>query len=111
MAKFRRDDGKRILECSLCATNWSFMRVKCPFCENNDKDSLRFFFVDEKSPYRVDVCDKCKRYIKTVDERKLPKNQEVVLVIEDIATSYLDILAEKEKYANCHSDQVVAAVS
>ena len=111
MAKLRRDDGKRILECSLCNTNWPFMRVKCPFCYNDDKDSLRFFFVDEKSPYRVDVCDTCKRYIKTIDERKLPKNQEVVMVVEDIATSYLDILAEKEKYGNCHSEQVVAAVS
>lgn len=111
MAKFRRDDGKRILKCSLCATEWAYLRMKCPSCENDDMESLRFLFVDNNSPYRVDVCDKCKRYIKTIDERKLPKNQEVDLVIEDIATSYLDILAEKEKYGSFYSDQLVAEVS
>ncbi|MCX5707918.1 MAG: formate dehydrogenase accessory protein FdhE [Candidatus Omnitrophica bacterium] len=111
MAKLSRDDGKRILECCLCGTNWPFLRVKCPFCGNEDKDYLRFFFVDDQSQYRVDVCDKCKRYIKTVDERKLPKDQEVVLAVDNIATSYLDILAEKENYVDFYSEQVVAEAS
>ncbi|MDD5746999.1 MAG: formate dehydrogenase accessory protein FdhE [Candidatus Omnitrophica bacterium] len=111
MAKFRRDDGKRILECSLCGTNWPFLRIRCPFCDNDDKDTLQFFFVDDTSPYRVDVCDKCRKYIKTVDERKLPENEEAVVVIDDIATAYLDVAAGNEKYGCGCSESVVTADS
>lgn len=97
MAKLRREDGKRILECSLCNTQWVFKRLRCPFCGNEDADTLGFFFVEEAT-YRVDKCDKCKRYIKTVDERKKPEGGLRALSVEDVATLYLDMLAAKEGY-------------
>jgi FdhE protein len=97
MAKLRREDGKRILECSLCNTQWVFKRLRCPFCGNEDADTLGFFFVEEAT-YRVDKCDKCKRYIKTVDERKKPEGGLRALLVEDVATLYLDMLAAKEGY-------------
>ena len=102
MAKLEREEGRRILQCSLCNTEWAFRRLMCPFCLNDNQDTLRFFFVDEESPYRVDVCDSCKRYIKTVDERKMEEGQEVILTIENIATIFLDILAVEEGYQNPH---------
>lgn len=98
MTKLRRQDGKRIFQCWICGSNWQFPRIKCPFCENEDEASLRFFFTDEKSPFRVDVCDKCKGYIKTLDERKISEGREPDLVIEDIVSGYLDIMAEEEGY-------------
>jgi len=97
MAKLRREDGKRMLECSLCNTQWMFKRLRCPFCSNEDADTLGFFFVEEAT-YRVDKCDKCKRYIKTVDERKKPEGGLRALSVEDVATLYLDMLAAKEGY-------------
>jgi FdhE protein len=102
MAKLEREEGRRILQCSLCSTEWAFRRLQCPFCRNDDHDTLRFFFVDEESPYRVDVCDICKRYIKTVDERKLEEEKKVMLTLENIATLFLDILAVEEGYRNPH---------
>lgn len=98
MAKLREGDGKRILECSLCNTQWGVERLRCPFCGNEDQNTLGFFFIEEQSAYRVDKCDKCKRYIKTVDERKKAEDKLKALPIEDVATLYLDILAEKEGY-------------
>ncbi|MCX5858984.1 MAG: formate dehydrogenase accessory protein FdhE, partial [Proteobacteria bacterium] len=71
MAKLERQQGKRILACSLCDTLWVFRRVECPYCGNSNPRDLRFFQIKGESPYRVDVCEKCKRYIKTVDERKM----------------------------------------
>ena len=57
MAYLRYDDGKRILWCRFCGTQWSFLRLKCPFCSNEDQNSLRYFFTDEEGPYRVQkVC-------------------------------------------------------
>ena len=98
MARLMRDEGRRILYCFLCGTEWIFRRLQCPFCLNDNHETLRFFFAEESSPYRVDVCDTCKRYIKTVDERKLEEEKEVHLAAEDVATLFLDILATDEGY-------------
>ena len=101
--KLRRDDGKRILRCSLCGTEWHHKRIMCPFCGNEDHNSLKHFFVEEDSPtekaaFRVDVCDKCKNYIKTLDERKLPESEKPDLYLENLNTIYLDVLAQKDGY-------------
>lgn len=98
MAKLRKEDGRRILECSLCGTQWHFQRLKCPFCGNEDTKTLGFFFVEEETSYRVDKCEKCKGYIKTVDERKKPEGELKSLLVEDVSTLFLDILAEREGY-------------
>jgi len=100
MAYLREDDGKRILWCQFCGTEWSFMRIKCPFCSNDDHDTLRYFFTDEKSPYRVDVCDKCIKYIKTVDQRKIEEGVDLDLYWESIKTYPMDLVAQKEGFSN-----------
>jgi formate dehydrogenase maturation protein FdhE len=101
--KLRRDDGKRILRCGFCGTEWPFKRIMCPFCGNEDHNSLRYFFVEGDSPikkdaFRVDVCDKCKKYMKTLDERKLPESEKPDLYLENLNTLYLDVLAQRDGY-------------
>jgi FdhE protein len=103
MDKLLRDDGKRMLRCSLCGTEWYFKRIMCPFCSNEDHNSLRYFVVEEETPtekaaFRVDVCDKCKIYIKTLDERKLPESAKTDLYLENLNTVYLDVLAQKDGF-------------
>ena len=98
MAKLEKDTGKRMLFCLLCGSEWAFMRVKCPFCSSEEQKSLRFL-EEEKSPYRIDLCETCKRYIKTFDERKGGATKGVFIPsVEDLATMYLDIVAEKEGF-------------
>jgi FdhE protein len=96
--RLKKEDGKRVLKCTICSCKWQFSRIKCLYCGTEDAKDLRFFWADDSSPYRVDVCDKCKGYIKTLDERKLSNDREIIPKIEDIATTYLDILAQKEGY-------------
>lgn len=91
MGELRGEEGKRIWTCSFCGTQWRGKRVMCPFCENTDHGSLRYFYTEKERAYRIDICDKCKRYIKTVDSRQLA--EEIFLPVEDIATLHLDILA------------------
>lgn len=50
----------------------------------------------KKEAYRVDLCDNCMQYIKTVDSRKL--GYEPYLVLEDITTIHLDFLASEKGY-------------
>jgi len=90
-------EGERFLICSLCGFEWRFRRLKCPFCENEDHKGLRYFYTEkEGSTNRVDVCEKCKNYIKTLDTREL--RVEVSPLVEDVGTLYLDVLAQKEGY-------------
>jgi FdhE protein len=104
MAEFRNEGeteggvaGARFLVCSSCGYEWRFSRLKCPFCENANHEKLRYFYAEkEGKAYRIDVCDNCKRYIKTVDTNEL--GEEVIPIIEDAGTLYLDILAQKEGY-------------
>ncbi|HUN55754.1 MAG TPA: formate dehydrogenase accessory protein FdhE [Smithella sp.] len=90
------EEGKRYLFCNQCGFKWYFHRIKCPFCGNEEQHSLAYFEVEGEERYRVDVCNKCRRYIKTVE---LPKSgEEPNLDVEDIATLHLDMIAYDEGY-------------
>jgi len=89
-------EGKRHLFCSQCGFEWRFRRVKCPFCGNEEQQSLSYFTVEGDERYRVDVCDVCKHYIKTLDFRNA--GEEAILDVEDVATLHLDMLAHEEGY-------------
>ncbi len=96
IGEIREEEGYRFLFCTQCGIEWNFMRVKCPFCGNEEQKSLAYFTVEDDERYRVDVCDNCKRYIKTVDFRS--SNERADLEVEDIATIHLDMLANEEGY-------------
>ncbi len=90
------EDGRRYLFCHQCGYKWHFRRIKCPFCGNEEQHSLAYFAVEGEESHRVDVCNKCRRYIKIIE---LPKSSEGVnLDVEDIATLHLDMLAYEEGY-------------
>jgi FdhE protein len=96
MAQLRDEEGKRYLQCSFCGCQWRWERIACPSCNNKDLNSLHYLYTEEEEAYRVDCCDQCKGYIKTVDSRKL--DYEPYLDLEDIVTIHLDILAMEKGY-------------
>jgi FdhE protein len=90
------EEGKRYLFCNQCGFKWYFHRIKCPFCGNDEQHSLAYFAVEGEEHHRVDVCNKCRRYIKIIE---LPKSsEEPNLDVEDIATLHLDMIAYDEGY-------------
>ena len=89
---------KKGLSCSLCNYTWQFPRLKCPFCLTDKQNALGYFYLDnDKKGYRVDICNDCKCYIKTIDFEYCSISEEL-LFLEDIHTISLDLLAEKEGY-------------
>lgn len=98
MARLERETGRKWLFCWLCHSEWLFRRLECPFCGNNNQESLRYFYLEDEEAYRVDVCDRCKRYTKTVDARKTESIRS--LFVEDLATLPLDMVAEKEGFVS-----------
>lgn len=89
-----RNEGERSLLCSFCNHQWRTQRIYCPFCDNKDHKTLHYFFSEEEKDYRVDVCDLCKKYIKTIDTRKMKRP--VLPLVEQISTLHLDILAQEQ---------------
>ena len=95
-----RGEGERFLFCSFCDHEWHSQRIYCPFCENKDQKTLHYFFSEEEEEYRVNVCDKCKRYIKTVDTREIKRS--VYPFLEQVATLHLDIIAQNHGLQSGH---------
>lgn len=90
-------EGAKFLVCSSCGFGWRFARLGCPYCGNGDHKKLRYFNTEEDGKaYRVDVCEECKKYIKTIDLRVL--GMELIPVVDDIGTLHLDMIAEREGY-------------
>jgi len=95
LSLLREDVGKRFLLCSHCGYQWRIDRMICPFCNNRDHESLQFFYAEEEKTHRIDLCDKCHQYIKTIDLRILGETDPS---LEDLATLHLDITASKRGY-------------
>jgi len=90
---FRSEDGLWLLECSLCHTLWNVQRARCPFCEGSS-GSLEYIYIEGDPGRRVQYCESCKAYVKTVDLRE--SQREVLLPLEDIVTVELDVAASRE---------------
>jgi hypothetical protein len=92
------EEGRRELICSLCETRWAFARLECPFCRTTDPKSAAVLTVEGDEARRIEVCDGCRRYVKTVDQRLLPAGGQVLPFVEETITLPLDLLAEREGY-------------
>jgi FdhE protein len=93
----KESDGMRWLLCSRCDAAWSFYRLVCPFCGNDDQQSLAYY-ADESGTYRLYVCEKCKRYLKAIDLRKT--EAEIMMPLERILTLDMDRQALDQNYKN-----------
>jgi FdhE protein len=90
------EEGKREALCSFCGHLWELRRLGCPFCSTENQEDLRYFYGEGDDLYRVQVCEKCKGYIKVVDIRE--GGDPKALAVDDVVTAHLDLLAEEEGY-------------
>ena len=98
LAVLDQDEGHRKLYCSLCGSGGKFKRLVCPHCGNDDTQKLTYIRLGDTDPRWIESCDECKRYIKTIDLRKLPAGKPLIPIVEETATLHLDMLAEREGY-------------
>lgn len=85
--------SRRLLVCALCATGWSFPRLACPGCDERDTEKLLCHEVESRPHLRIEECQACRCYLKTVDLRR---DGTAVPLVEDIASVELDIWAEEK---------------
>jgi FdhE protein len=88
--------GLRHSLCSRCHCEWLVDRIGCPVCDNKQADQLSHVVAEIDTACRIDQCDRCHHYLKTIDLRALDTPDPV---LEDLATLHLDVLAVERGYS------------
>jgi FdhE protein len=95
------EGAARSMVCGFCLAEWEFRRIVCPGCgEENDK-KLPVYTAEDWDCIRVECCDTCKTYIKTVD---LTKNGRAEPLVDEMATPHLDLWARDHGYTKLQSN-------
>ncbi|ALV07910.1 formate dehydrogenase accessory protein FdhE [Roseateles depolymerans] len=85
--------GQRFLACSLCATQWHYVRIKCTHCQSTKGISFRQLVDDDgKLPneaVQAECCETCGHYLKQVH---MEKDLQVEPLADDLASLTLDLL-------------------
>ena len=98
VAAVLREEGhgaKRFLLCALCLHEWECLRIVCPACGEQEFDKLPVYTAEQFAHVRIDACDRCHHYIKTID---LSKDGLAVPCVDDIASVSLDLWAQERGY-------------
>jgi FdhE protein len=95
------DGAKRSLICHLCASEWPYRRLICPNCGEEDKERLPVYVAAQIDHSRVEACDSCRTYLKSVC---LTKDGFAVPEVEEIATVALNLWADQHGYAKIETN-------
>ena len=90
------DGGQRSLVCSFCLAEWEFRRIVCPACGEENELKLPVYTAEAFHHVRVECCDSCRCYIKTVD---LTRDGLADPVVDEIASIPLDLWAQQQGYS------------
>jgi hypothetical protein len=87
------DGGKRFLQCALCSQEWEFRRILCAFCGEEREDHLPVFVSEQLPHIRVESCQTCKRYLRSID---LTKDGNAVPLVDDLSAVPLGLWASEQ---------------
>ena len=90
---------RRLLSCGCCRARWSYQRLGCPQCGNEDEGKLEIL-EPAGSEVRLDVCRACQGYLKTY----VAEGREELL-LADWTTLHLDAVA-REQGLSRHGESV-----
>lgn len=93
------EGGHRFLMCGDCLTVWPFLRIACVSCSEMDPRKLPYYSAKDFPNVRVDCCDACKLYIKSID---LTKDNRLVPPVDELAAIPLDLWARDQGYGKVH---------
>lgn len=103
LGELRGKDKSKHLRCGECGADWPFPRLQCMACGNEDHRSLGYLYPEGRGEtMRVEVCAACDGYLKVITTfaPTLPE----MLAVEDLATLYLDYVAQGRGYARMRGE-------
>jgi len=89
------DGGKRFLLCSFCSLEWEFRRIFCAKCGEDAEPKLPVFVAEQFPHIRMECCETCKYFLRTVD---LTKDGNAMPLVDDLAAVPLSLWAEENGY-------------
>ena len=90
------DGAKRSLICAFCSTEWEYRRIVCPGCEQEDVERLPVYTAEDFPYIRIEACDICNTFVKTID---LTKDGHAIPLIDEIGSLPLTLWAEEKGYS------------
>jgi formate dehydrogenase accessory protein FdhE len=87
--------AQRNLVCALCAGVWEFPRIRCPACGEAEPEKLPMFQDSVNAAVRIEACDGCKRYVKSID---LSLDARPIPEVDDLVSLPLDLWAVEQGY-------------
>lgn len=82
------EGAQRFLGCALCGGEWPLARIHCPSCEEEHPEKLPSFQSDAHPSVRIEACETCHRYVKsidlTVDLRPIPEVDDLLSLAMDV---------------------------
>lgn len=96
LSMIQEKGGQRWLHCSQCGYEWKFSRVICPYCEYEGQEGMTFFFVEDRNQESAIICDKCNRYLVTLN--KVGDLDERDFEISAISLVHLDMIMQDKGY-------------
>lgn len=98
--------GHRHLHCSLCATAWRYVRVRCVHCGSTDKISFRQ--LAGTSYLRAECCENCQGYSKVF---YLESTRALEPLADDLGSLGLDVLVGEEGFARIPNPFVLGVMT
>ena len=95
------DGGKRWMVCSFCGYEWEFRRILCPTCGEEDEKKLPVYVAEQFPHIRVEACETCKFYIRTID---ITKDGHAVPMVDDLAAIPLTLWAYEHGYSRLQAN-------
>ncbi|HKY51623.1 MAG TPA: formate dehydrogenase accessory protein FdhE [Candidatus Limnocylindria bacterium] len=94
--------GQRRLVCARCANEWVYPRMTCVACGTTESSKLVVLADPEQLPHlRIDACERCKRYIVSIDARLEGR---AVPVVDELAAIPLDMAAAERGFTKVTSN-------
>jgi FdhE protein len=97
LTELQMAEQQRHFRCLRCGTDWAARRLLCAFCGNDDHRSLGYLQGEREPRFRVEVCERCKGYLKSANA--FESSPAEYLVLDDLASVHLDIAALERGYS------------
>jgi formate dehydrogenase accessory protein FdhE len=94
-AESEADGARRSLGCALCGGEWTFGRLRCPGCGEEDAAKLPLFRTEPHPAVRIEACETCRCYVKSLD---LTTDGRIVPEVDDLVSLSMDLWAGSQGF-------------
>jgi FdhE protein len=89
------DGAARFLCCALCGSEKPYPRIRCPGCGEQDPTKLPSYQSDEYPEARIEACESCRRYLKSID---LSLDARPVAEVDELRSIGMDLWALEQGF-------------